>query len=660
METVAELAMSSICRSFMAGVGVALLSGLCAQPVERPGGVYGNRTSVMLEFDGARFVQRVVNVGSDGAVTTDTSSFTATEPLDGLNFHPLMTCSEDADPILLQPGVLERLTLAGVTGGAQSSAENVLVSITHEDTTEFCFTSSRAWRRCDNAYINALGVATSPGLFLYAQRTEEDQRTAYLECGSSGSTPLLPVEQRKRAIPEVHVFPRVLSPAERGRLESCLAMKYGISRKESYLNSAGDTIWNCRTNKVHSNRIVALAKDSISGLAQRQSTSAAEPGFLVVAADTVAHWNFLNEALLTEGDFILFGDDDGRKKWAEREPGCAQLLEREWMAQRTGIAELSGVVHLDSAMVLNRPDFAQTHWLVIDRTGAGDYPLGGTDYVRADVVPNDSVLRFHSITWDTDASGTDVFTFASGGNFIPTTWVTQPSCDPMQDGAIHVGVQGGDPMFSFRITNSETAWERAWTSGDGAVANVDDIEPGEYRLRISDASGFSIDDVLWIQAVDAPVIALQDHYELTAYSALTLEPAVEGGRVLYEWKRDGTVISTDERLRVDRTGDYQCNVVADGCKARKVFNVSSTAQTGALDLSAMPNPAHGDFAIQVALNGVDDVVLHIADGTGQRLATRTLSGGSFYRVEEHLDGPGIYLVTAVVHGEQRTVKVVVL
>ncbi|MBK9760377.1 MAG: T9SS type A sorting domain-containing protein [Flavobacteriales bacterium] len=211
------------------------------------------------------------------------------------------------------------------------------------------------------------------------------------------------------------------------------------------------------------------------------------------------------------------------------------------------------------------------------------------------------------------------------------------------------------------MSRAANNFHRSWTSATGAVEHITDVEPGEYQLRISDATGYTIDDELWVQAVDAPTIPLQENYTLHAEAPLQLDAHVEGAFVTYEWEREGVVIGTSASVLIDRTGRYQCTVVADGCAARKYFDVTSTSEDGPFEMAVLPNPAaDGQFVVQVAMPTAADARLLISNSGGEPVIQRELKGNSFYRVQEHLDIPGLYLVTVEVNGKQRTQKVVVM
>ncbi|MDQ6528092.1 T9SS type A sorting domain-containing protein [Flavobacterium sp. LHD-85] len=79
-------------------------------------------------------------------------------------------------------------------------------------------------------------------------------------------------------IPELFVYSRVLTPLERRKAETYLAIKYGVTLNNSYISSDDRLIWDWSTNKTYNNRITGIMRDDASGLDQPFSTTSYEEG----------------------------------------------------------------------------------------------------------------------------------------------------------------------------------------------------------------------------------------------------------------------------------------------------------------------------------------------------------------------------------------------
>ena len=78
--------------------------------------------------------------------------------------------------------------------------------------------------------------------------------------------------------PEVIIYGRYLTPAERRKVESYLAVKYGITLNNSYLDSEGNLIWDKDENQGYHHRVTAIGWDAASALHQPLSTTSYEEG----------------------------------------------------------------------------------------------------------------------------------------------------------------------------------------------------------------------------------------------------------------------------------------------------------------------------------------------------------------------------------------------
>lgn len=74
-------------------------------------------------------------------------------------------------------------------------------------------------------------------------------------------------------IPEIIFYDRVLTPLERKKVESYLAIKYGIHLEDKYFRSDDIIVWDQANNSLFDNRVAGIGKDNASGLLQPKSSS---------------------------------------------------------------------------------------------------------------------------------------------------------------------------------------------------------------------------------------------------------------------------------------------------------------------------------------------------------------------------------------------------
>jgi hypothetical protein len=119
-------------------------------------------------------------------------------------------------------------------------------------------------------------------------------------------------------ISEVIVFRSAVTAANSNKIESYLAIKYGITLRQTpavknYLDSTAAVVWNASTNATHRNNIAGIGRDDGSALNQKQSQSVntANSGNLVtIGLSPIAADNASNTGTFgVDRTFMIWGDD---------------------------------------------------------------------------------------------------------------------------------------------------------------------------------------------------------------------------------------------------------------------------------------------------------------------------------------------------------------
>jgi hypothetical protein len=123
-------------------------------------------------------------------------------------------------------------------------------------------------------------------------------------------------EYSKVFVPEVFIYNRDLSPAEIQRLESYMALKYGITLNNGntdYVASDGTTLmWTAAANTGYASRITGIGRDDCTMLNQKQSLSADTGTVTIAIGNTVEISNMANANTITnDKTFLVFGDNNG-------------------------------------------------------------------------------------------------------------------------------------------------------------------------------------------------------------------------------------------------------------------------------------------------------------------------------------------------------------
>ena len=154
--------------------------------------------------------------------------------------------------------------------------------------------------------------------------------------------------------PEIFFYSRKVTDVERLRINSYLAIKYGISLGSEtnlvdYLDSKADTIWHAKAN--FQNNIAGIGKDNGSALDQRQSTSVNTNTSITIylgeqlgGLPTTSDLN--PNSFLNNRDFLVWGDNGENVRFQKpytpnsfTPEGVYLLMNRTWTVEETGSVE---------------------------------------------------------------------------------------------------------------------------------------------------------------------------------------------------------------------------------------------------------------------------------------------------------------------------------
>lgn len=142
---------------------------------------------------------------------------------------------------------------------------------------------------------------------------------------------LLDVGDSNIKVAEVLYFDRRLGNAALRRVQTTLALRYGVTLGPvDYISGDGEHIWNHRHSQgLYHHRITGLGHDTVFALRQFHSHSEVDGAVVTIATDS-----------LLPGTFLLFGDNDAPLSFAPfngiPDTGDGEVLSRIWRIQATG------------------------------------------------------------------------------------------------------------------------------------------------------------------------------------------------------------------------------------------------------------------------------------------------------------------------------------
>ena len=157
-------------------------------------------------------------------------------------------------------------------------------------------------------------------------------------------------------IPELIAYNRLLTPIERRRVDSYLAIKYGLSLPVSYIGSDEQLLWDYAANPTYNNRITAIYRDKNSGLYQWESgTSYEELTNYSDQNDYFYNSNPYNRSSasrllvlgrqdanpLKDTNYLFWGDNNDAIKIKEIEGKLGyKIMSRQWLVKTNIVATI--------------------------------------------------------------------------------------------------------------------------------------------------------------------------------------------------------------------------------------------------------------------------------------------------------------------------------
>ena len=242
-------------------------------------------------------------------------------------------------------------------------------------------------------------------------------------------------------IAEMIVFTEGITTQEQQKIESYLALKYGLQLDQtiakSYISSSAINIWDHSLTDANTfnQSIAGIGRDDVSGLHQKQSTAQME-GLVTIGLNTItADQRFLtwahNGGTLEISDTIEINDISIRR------------VTKTWQTQ-----EVNGDVgNTQVSIDISNAEFQHTvprAYVLLLATDA-DFPNGGTTIIVADSIKND-VVYFDDVNFQHQA----YFTIAEKEDIIRPTVVISSHIDgPVNFTPIPIEVKFSEPVLNF-------------------------------------------------------------------------------------------------------------------------------------------------------------------------------------------------------------------
>ena len=180
-------------------------------------------------------------------------------------------------------------------------------------------------------------------------------------------------------VPEFFVYSQEWSAPDRSKIESYLAIKYGLTLDNTLGGDAGDytssndvLLWDASADVTYHNDVAGIGKDVRSDLDQRRSMSANSDAIVIMDK---------GEAFDNDLDFILWGNDNGATTpltTVDKHPDYENRIPREWKVALNGSPGLVSV-----QFVYANSGSPYEYGLHVDADGT--FASGTTNYMASSV-----------------------------------------------------------------------------------------------------------------------------------------------------------------------------------------------------------------------------------------------------------------------------------
>jgi hypothetical protein len=493
-------------------------------------------------------------------------------------------------------------------------------------------------------------------------KTGTSSSNAFMSLGSAGKTKSYKPFQGSLA--ELFVFDRALTFLERIQYETYLAIKYGTGLKDGNFVSSGEKLlWHTEQNAAYGKHIAGIGRDDLFKLYQKQSGSAYDSGLLLMSAGVLAASNPANTATINDQDFILWGDN-GLPLSTRRGLGADSILsfvQRKWLITATGntASKLATELYIDANKLPTEP---LGYWLVIDRSGQGDFSIDNLEYILPDRVANGKVI-YKNVVWDKDGSGKDNFGFARVRNLLAVVRkLNDPSCTNETAGKVKIEVIAGKAPYSYKLTHKDGSITREWKQST-LTTEQKELVKGEYTLTFTDDTKESLSRKFTMVMPDGLEFDLGPDQKLSQVEPVVLDVSSQISdtvQVSYRWENSFGFSSTDKKITAAESGVYRVFVtkVSDGCVfTDQVTITGAEAQRVAVYPTILQK--EDPYNVSVSLAKTGSVVVKVFNARGLLVENMEGRDRLEYQFTTTLKDSGLYVVVIQTPQGMESYKIIV-
>lgn len=263
-------------------------------------------------------------------------------------------------------------------------------------------------------------------------------------------------------VAELAAYPRILNPLERRKVETHLALRYGVTLEGSYYGSDGSILWDREGNASYHHRIFGIARDSVGGLAQYHSSSAYEEGVSPYSTGRTLAIRRWGNAAMDDGAHVICGDDGGTPQptllseeslW--RISGRTWKFEAEGMDGRNSLVDCSYTQGWASGEDLQR---LKASFLILHDGGLGNGNASNATFLQCNEVDTAShTITFRNVPWNAYDGEMEYFTFGVYDGFLLHVTPHESSCSS-NNGSLYIETLNDTCSYEYTLYSNTYYW----------------------------------------------------------------------------------------------------------------------------------------------------------------------------------------------------------
>ncbi|WP_281238407.1 Ig-like domain-containing protein [Flavobacterium praedii] len=381
-------------------------------------------------------------------------------------------------------------------------------------------------------------------------------------------------------VAEIITYPYTLTEIDRKKVESYLAIKYGITLDASvtnYVSSSGTSIW---SNTSYWHDVFGIGKDSKSALNQTQSNSSNTGSGNGTGQDGMGNIVISDPTSLDDGDFVMIGNDNGALTEQTTDLPInlsgKKRLGREWKVAKTNTPGNYNLTFDTKGLCLSIAG-ANDVKMVVDTDGDGVFSTAttidaasysnGVVYFSNLDLPNNAVFTFlttpPTIQLTSDV-GTDAQTVCANTAMTNIVYTTTKVTNAVVTG-LPAGVSANFSSNTLTISGTPSA---------AGVFNYTIQTNSSQCTTVANVTG----TITVTEQPTKPSITASSSTSFCAPGSVVLNSSTPTGN---QWYKDAVAIvgATANNYTATDSGSYTVNTTQNDCISQESNQVVVTANS---------------------------------------------------------------------------------